>query len=335
MQQTKPKVSVVVPIYNTEQYLEKCVKSIVGGTLQDVEIILVNDGSKGNAKQMCENFANNDNRIKVLNKKNEGLRAAVFDGIKMAQGEYIGFVDSDDYVEPGMFEVLYQKAQQHRADIVQCGFHEVFDQREKIIRRSFFSDNEIVYENDIESEILQPYFEDCATLSPLENCRWNKLFESKMLKSAIENLPKEITMGEDLTLILSALPLCKKVIVLKQEVNYCYRFVENSMSKNFNEKLIVETLKMLDEIKRIASEQKRQGKSLEIERNRHIAMLIHFCIESKYSQKQKLETIKRLKKMLSEKQYLWEFSKKQPLMGKISYVLIYLGLERLVLMLKR
>ncbi len=331
MQQKKPKVSVVVPIYNTEQYLETCVKSITGGVLQDIEIILVNDGSRGNAKQMCENFANNDDRIKVLNKQNEGLRAAVFDGIEMAQGEFIGFVDSDDYVNDKMFKILYDCATQHVADMVQCGFEMFYEGGKK---RLFCSQKNHILEKRAIEKIFDRFFEEEATIEPLENCRWNKLYKTSILKQAVRQLPSDITMGEDLTLNLCVLPLCEKIVVLKNELNYFYRFVETSMSKNFGEKLITDTMRMLDEIKRIANEQKRQGKSLGAERNRHIAMLIHFCIESNYNKIQKLETIKRLKNMLSEKRYLLEFSKKQPLMGKISYILIYLGLERLILIFK-
>ncbi len=332
MQQKKPKVSIVVPIYNTEQYLETCVKSIAGGALQDIEIILVNDGSEGNAKQMCENFANDDNRIRVLNKKNEGISKAVFDGINMSSGEYIGFVDSDDYVNENMFQSLFNKAKELDADIVQCGFNEFKGNK---TTRTFFSNQLKIFNGNIEEQILEAFFETTASVAPFDNCRWNKLFRATVLKESIKDLPPNLSMGEDLIMFISALNNSEKVVVLKQEINYFYRVIESSFTKKFNEKLIVETMKMLDEIERIAINQKRQGKSLETERNRHIAMLIHFCIESNYNQIQKLETIKRLKNMLSKKEYLLEFLKKQPLMGKVSYISIYLGLERLILMLKR
>ena len=92
------KVSIVVPIYNVEKYLKQCVESIINQTLKDIEIILVYDCSPDNCPQMCDDYARRDNRIKVLHKKNGGLSSARNAGIEVATGDYIGFVDSDDYI---------------------------------------------------------------------------------------------------------------------------------------------------------------------------------------------------------------------------------------------
>ena len=102
-------ISVVVPVYNVENYLEKCVSSITNQTYKNLEIILVNDGSKDNSGAICDDLAKNDSRIKVIHKENGGLSDARNTGINVATGEYIGFVDSDDWIERDMYEQLYKR----------------------------------------------------------------------------------------------------------------------------------------------------------------------------------------------------------------------------------
>jgi len=114
------KVSIIVPVYNIENYLRQCLDSIIHQTLKEIEIICINDGSTDNSTLILEEYALNDNRIKIINKENAGLGAARNTGIEHAKGEYIGFVDSDDYVDVAMFEKLYKNAKFFNSDIVMC-----------------------------------------------------------------------------------------------------------------------------------------------------------------------------------------------------------------------
>lgn len=120
---TKPKVSIVVPIYNVEQYLEQCLDSILAQTLSDIEIILVDDGSKDSSGSICDTYAAKDNRVKVSHQPNSGYGKAVNLGFSQAQGEYLGIIESDDFIKPEMFEKLYLAAVQHDADIVKSNFY--------------------------------------------------------------------------------------------------------------------------------------------------------------------------------------------------------------------
>ena len=113
-------VSIVVPIYNAEKYLEKCLNSIINQSLKNIEIILIDDGSKDGSAEICQKFLKLDSRIRYYHKENEGLAAARQDGMDRACGEYVGFVDSDDWLELNMYERMYQEATEHNADVVFC-----------------------------------------------------------------------------------------------------------------------------------------------------------------------------------------------------------------------
>lgn len=119
----KPKISIIVPVYNVEKYLDRCIKSLLNQTLKDIEIILVDDGSPDNCPLMCDEYAKSDRRVKVVHKANEGLGYARNSGLEVATGEYIAFVDSDDYVELDMYERLYEVALFYNVQMVLCGFN--------------------------------------------------------------------------------------------------------------------------------------------------------------------------------------------------------------------
>ena len=114
------KVSVIVPVYNVKKYLRKCLDSIIGQTLKDIEIILVNDGSTDSSLSICEEYAEKDKRITLISKENRGPSHTRNTGLKTAKGEYISFVDSDDYIEENMLEKLYNLGQESSADIIFC-----------------------------------------------------------------------------------------------------------------------------------------------------------------------------------------------------------------------
>ena len=115
-------ISIIVPVYKTEQYLDRCVESIVSQTYKNLEIILVDDDSPDNCPQMCDAWAEKDNRIKVLHIENKGVANARNQGLDIATGNFIGFVDSDDYIEPDMFETLLNNLTDNNADISLCGY---------------------------------------------------------------------------------------------------------------------------------------------------------------------------------------------------------------------
>ncbi len=126
------KVSITVPVYNVEKYLEKCLDSLIGQTLKDIEIICINDGSTDNSLSILEKYAKKDSRIKIINQENQGIANTRNKSIKLAQGEYIGFVDSDDWVSCDFFEKLYNAALKYKADIAAAGIIRATDKHEKM-----------------------------------------------------------------------------------------------------------------------------------------------------------------------------------------------------------
>lgn len=137
------KISVVIPVYNSEKYLRKCVDSILAQTLKEIEIILVDDGSTDQSGAICDEYAKNPN-VKVVHQKNSGPAITRNNGIHLATGEYIGFVDSDDYIDPEMYEDLYNIASLKNIDIVTCGYNIV--QGENITPKSIPLEPERIFD---------------------------------------------------------------------------------------------------------------------------------------------------------------------------------------------
>ena len=146
-----PKVSVIIPVYNVEKYLSECLDSVVNQTLKDIEIICVNDGSPDGSAEILEEYAQKDNRIKVITQENRGVSEARNSGLKIASGEYIAFLDSDDYIDLKFFEQLYKRGIESNSDVVVC---------ENIYR---FSGNKqklfLKVDKEVETTVLKEKFE--------------------------------------------------------------------------------------------------------------------------------------------------------------------------------
>ena len=123
----EPVLSVIIPVYNREKFLERCVKSVAGSSLQNIEIILIDDGSVDHSGALCDELAEEDERIIVIHQQNAGVSAARNRGLEKARGKYFAFVDSDDYIEPEMYEKMIAAMEDHDADMVCCGISKEFE----------------------------------------------------------------------------------------------------------------------------------------------------------------------------------------------------------------
>ena len=178
-------VSIIVPVYNVEYYLERCVQSLINQTYENIEIILVDDESTDRSTDICRQLAAQDDRIRVIHKKNGGLSSARNAGIKASRGEYIGFVDSDDYVDHRMFEVLVNDIRMYDADISQCGCEIIWE-------------NRIEYRNGTGKLYLWNKKQSLIELfsaSLIETSVWDKLYKREVLEGV--SFDERIRLGED------------------------------------------------------------------------------------------------------------------------------------------
>ena len=170
------KISVVVPVYNVEKYLEQCLNSIINQTFKDIEIICINDGSKDNSLKIIEEFAAKDKRIRIINKENEGISAARNQGMGLAQGEYISFIDSDDWIEENYLEALYTAAKKYDSDIACSSIIRVTGKRHR--KKIIYKKEEFTTESDKKNEL---------TKVPINSYVWNKIYKRvSLLKSGVK-----------------------------------------------------------------------------------------------------------------------------------------------------
>ncbi|MBQ9737111.1 MAG: glycosyltransferase [Clostridia bacterium] len=201
-----PLISVIVPIYKVEEYLDKCLESILAQTYKNLEIILADDGSPDNCPKICDEYAAKDERIRVIHKENGGLSDARNAGLEIATGDYIAFVDSDDYILPDMYEKLYKAIEENKADMSICNYVKV-DESGKVI-----SQNEKAF---IKKGVLTPS-EAMAIL--LENqgggyiVAWNKLYKREIFK---ELRFEKGRLHEDEFFIHHAYGKCRKIACIE------------------------------------------------------------------------------------------------------------------------
>lgn len=165
-------ITIIVPVYKVEPYIYRCVDSIINQTYKNLEIILVDDGSPDNCGSICDEYAKQDNRIKVIHKKNGGLSDARNVGIDIACGDYLGFVDSDDWIEPDMVEILIDDATTNNADISCCGYYKVYNDGSKLNNVRGFIDNRVFKGKEIFKNFF--LFTDFVI--------WNKIYKKSIFK---------------------------------------------------------------------------------------------------------------------------------------------------------
>lgn len=183
---TEGLISVVVPVYNVEKYLKRCVDSILKQTYKDLDIILVDDGSSDNSGKICDKYKEKYNNIQVIHQKNQGLSMARNNGIKMAKGSYITFVDSDDWLKENMVELLFNAIKEHKADIASVGLCDVYDTGQIKKNTKYKGIQILTKEEALESFLFNGYLTVCVCGKLYRTDLWNgiqcpsgKLFEDQ------------------------------------------------------------------------------------------------------------------------------------------------------------
>lgn len=210
------KVSIIVPVYNAEKFLKKCIESIVDQTLEEIEIILINDGSTDNSSIICEEYSKKfPKKIRYINNKNVGCSATRNLGINLSQGEYITFVDSDDYIEKNMYQNMYEKAKKENLDVVICGV-KIYD----------LITNEVTY--SFPKNIVTNY--DYLKRENAISACYNKLYSRKQIVENDIYFPVDTHYAEDLYFSFINLVIAKNIGHL-EECYYNYiLYGENSIN---------------------------------------------------------------------------------------------------------
>ena len=214
-------ISIIVPVYNVEEYLEECLASIQNQTFTDIEVILVNDGSTDRSKEICERYCQQDSRFKLINQKNQGLSVARNRGVIESTGEYIMFVDSDDFVKENIVEVLLSYMKED-VDLVECNLTQNKEelQKNKTIR--------VIFEGNSPESLIK-----CIAFKEVKFCAFTKLYRRKI----VEKVPfLEGIIYEDVYTGMNYLKYIRKMVAVDLK-GYYYRVRPNSiMTTSFNEK---------------------------------------------------------------------------------------------------
>lgn len=225
----KPKVSIIIPVYNAGKYIEQCVYTLLNQTLKECEFIFINDGSEDNSKEIIQTYKNLDNRIKIINQKNQGVSVARNNGLNIAKGEYIGFVDADDYIELDMYEKLYNKAREDNCDVILSDWKNEIDG--SFISMNYNFPKNTVLDRKFINENIIPYFLESDKL----NTACNKLYKNKIIKDNKIKFPEKVSLGEDGIFNMRVFSKAKTLKYIDY-IGYYYREVEGSATRNILDK---------------------------------------------------------------------------------------------------
>lgn len=219
-------ISIIIPVYKVEEYLEKCIESVLKQTYTNLQIILVDDGSPDNCGKICDEYAKKDPRIEVIHKVNGGLSDARNVGIAQAKGKYIGFVDSDDYIKEDMYEILINLIKEYDADVSICNLYDVIDGKE------YIRNNENGIQEYGRLEILKEVLLD----KNIQSYAWNKLYKKELFDEIKYPIGKKY---EDIGTTFYVFEKCNKIVVTSKP-EYYYLKRSDSLVNNVTESTVLD-----------------------------------------------------------------------------------------------
>lgn len=213
-------ISVIIPVYNVEKYLKKCIESVIYQSYDNLEIIIIDDGSKDNSGKICDEYANKDKRIIVIHKKNEGVSKARNIGIEMAKGKYVAFIDSDDFIDKDYIKTLYNQCENDESDLSICGTKDI-NSNEDVLRKSKKYKKSINSEEGMK-ELLNEKYYTCVV--------WAKMYRKELFEDIRFN--EDTKIAEDLEIIYKLIGKSKRISVNTFKNLYFYRIREDSATVN-------------------------------------------------------------------------------------------------------
>lgn len=237
-----PKVSVIVPVYNVEQYLEKCVNSLINQSLKNIEIILVDDGSTDKSSEICDDFSEKYENVIAVHKENAGQGQARNYGLSLARGEYIGFVDSDDWVDVDYYEKLYALCKKNDLDMCVCE-RRVFNEKDEIIYQTNIFESDCIQVNDTKTYFFNKFFK--YTPSVCNKVYKMNVIKYKRFRDVSEVGTEDTLFNYEVMFDLKKVGECESVYYnsLARENSTARRFESGSILRNYN---LLEHMKIID-----------------------------------------------------------------------------------------
>ena len=243
----QPLISIIIPVYNVEQYLDECMASVLNQTYTNLEVVLVDDGSKDNSPKMCDEYAARDLRVKVIHKQNGGPMSACIAGVEKAKGEYLAFMDSDDWIDLNMMEELAKETTGNEKEMI-CSNYVIEKANQSIkIKQSMKPD---VYDRKAIEEQLFPGILGKEERR-IHGSRCMKLISKSLISENLGFADLNVSMGEDMYLIFMALLDAKRIVVVEEGYYYHYRFLESSLVHKYKPHMYDEIGSLYDNLQRV------------------------------------------------------------------------------------
>ena len=299
-------ISIIVPIYKVEKYLNKCIESILNQTYSNLEIILIDDGSPDKSRDICDFYKNKDSRVKVIHKKNEGVSKARNIGLDISKGKYIMFVDSDDYIDKSMVKDLYKLITEQSADVAIGGVIDIDENNNQINmskKKATFTINQL---EAIKELLDEKYFNSVC---------WGKLYKSNLWEN--KRFSKDSKIAEDLEILYEVFERVQKVVVNTEKCYYYYTIRQNSVThQEYNEewKKAIEICRNIKE-----KTEKKYPKMLESAIKKYLNINIQ-CIQLIVKHSTDKSEMEKLKKNVQP--YFWKYLKNKKVMKKMKIKLI-------------
>ena len=285
-----PKISIIVPVYNVEKYLPKCLDSLINQTLKDIEIIAVNDGSTDNSLSVLKEYAQKDSRIVIIDKENSGPGACRNIGIEKAKGEFIQFVDSDDWIEPETCEVCYQKAIEHNVGMVSFNAKMIHSKKT----------TPLYYYNTKKEKLVS--LDDTISLlfkSPFHS--WHFLLKKDFLTQHQIKYPENIFWCEDVPFVLRCWLLSNKVILLP---NSFYNYIRRCQSITFDSNRAFDILTLIPFLKKVINPFVKKFPILKKESSCWITEHLFYAVQKLKNKKDKIKFKRIVYQIGCSKEYL-------------------------------
>lgn len=256
----KEKVSIIIPVYNSERTLERCLDSVINQTYKNIEILIVNDGSKDKSLEIMKEYQKKDNRIMVINQENKGLSGARNAGLDKATGEYVTFIDSDDYIKANLIKDTIEIFNRYNCDVVRNNYELAYKDGNTKYRKELYEENEILSINEKKEELIKNIL-----LGKVQSYSWLLTIKKEILDKNSLKFDEDIFFMEDIVFLIRLIFFIKNIYFMSEPKYYYYQSNENSLTKD--------SKKYIKNIKNILIMKKRLEKILKMNMDEYEAYL--------------------------------------------------------------